>query len=141
MNQTGTTVRIVSASPRETEEAGFAFAGQLGPRAVVGLYGDLGSGKTCFVQGAARALRVEGQVNSPTYALVQVYQGKRTVIHMDAYRLKTPDEMLHIGFEDYLAEEAICFIEWADRIQPLMPADALAVRFKAIDATTREITY
>ena len=130
---------IITRTPEETEAAGFDFAGTLPLSCVVGLYGDLGSGKTCFVRGAARALDVQGTVSSPTFSLVNVYPGRRGVIHMDAYRLKSPAEMVRIGFEDYLASGGVCFIEWADRLAPLLPRNALKVRFSITGDCLREI--
>ena len=132
-------MKIITRSPEETEAAGFEFAGTLPENCVVGLYGDLGAGKTCFVRGAAGAFKVKEIVASPTFSLVNIYRGKRTVIHMDAYRLKNPSEMVQIGFEDYLAQGGICFIEWAERIAPLLPAGALQVRFRITGDTAREI--
>jgi tRNA threonylcarbamoyladenosine biosynthesis protein TsaE len=131
----------ITLTPEETETAGFSFAGGLAPGAVVGLYGELGTGKTCFVRGAARALNVRERVNSPTYSLVNVYDGDCPVYHMDAFRLKSPDEMVAIGFEDYVRAKGICFIEWAERIEPLLPPRTRRVRFKALEENKREITF
>jgi tRNA threonylcarbamoyladenosine biosynthesis protein TsaE len=132
-------MKIITRTPGETEAAGLEFARKLPENCVVGLYGDLGSGKTCFVRGAAAAFRVKETVVSPTFSLVNVYRGTRTVIHMDAYRLKTPAEMVQIGFEDYLAQGGVCFIEWAERIAPILPAGALQVRFGITGDSVREI--
>ena len=126
--------------PDGTQAAGAEFAGTLAGRAqVAALYGDLGSGKTCFVKGAARALGVTDMVNSPTYALVHWYRGARTLVHIDAYRLKTPGEILTLGFEDILTGGHLCFIEWADRIERYLPADTVRVRFTALSDTLRRI--
>ena len=131
---------VVSTSPEATEAAGAAYAGALGPGAVVGLVGGLGSGKTCFVKGAARALGVPGPVNSPTYAIVNVYPGEPAVYHLDAFRLKSADELLGVGFEDIVSAGGVCFIEWADRVRDVLPAGAREVRFRILDADRREIT-
>lgn len=132
-------MRHLSRSPAETEALGFDFAGTLGRGAVVALVGDLGTGKTCFVRGAVRALGVPGSVTSPTYSIVNAYSGAAPVFHMDAYRLKSEDEMVRIGFEDYLAQDGFCFIEWADRIPGLVPKTAARVYFTETSATEREI--
>jgi len=129
----------ITASPEETEAAGYEFAESLKSGAVVGLYGELGAGKTCFVRGAARAFHVHEWVNSPSYTLINVYGGRRPFIHMDAFRLKGPDEMLAIGFEDYAGRSGVCFIEWAERIEPILPARALRVRFTVLDERRRRI--
>jgi tRNA threonylcarbamoyladenosine biosynthesis protein TsaE len=130
---------VISHSPAETEAAGFVFARQLEKDDIVGLYGELGSGKTSFVKGAARALAVKDTVNSPTFSLVNIYQGRKTVFHMDAFRLKSPEEMIHLGFEEFITQPGVCFIEWADRVEAVIPADAIRVIFKIIDHDSREI--
>jgi len=130
---------VRTRSPEETEAIGHKFALGLSDDCVVGLYGDLGAGKTCFVRGAARAFHVSDIVSSPTFSLVNVYRGDRKIVHMDAYRLKSPDEMMRIGFEDYLAEGGICFIEWAERIKGIMPVNSREVRFIIVKDTERDI--
>ncbi|MFH0920254.1 MAG: tRNA (adenosine(37)-N6)-threonylcarbamoyltransferase complex ATPase subunit type 1 TsaE [Fibrobacterota bacterium] len=125
-------------SPEDTQAAGAAFAAEL-TAPVAALYGDLGSGKTCFVKGAARALGVTDSVNSPTYALVNWYRGARSVAHIDAYRLKSPGELFGLGFEDILAGGHLCFIEWADKVESFLPADTVRVRFTTVSDTERRI--
>jgi len=131
----------ITKSPNATEEAGYQFGLTLANESrIVGLYGDLVSGKTCFIKGAARALRVTTGVSSPTYSLVNVYSAPRSVTHIDAYRLKSPDELIRIGFEDYVASEGICFIEWADKVEALLPRNTTRIRFKTLSENEREIT-
>jgi tRNA threonylcarbamoyladenosine biosynthesis protein TsaE len=112
---------------------------------VVGLVGDLGAGKTTFVQALARELGVREPVTSPTFVLEKRYplsgQAFRHLVHLDAYRLNTPDELIKIGWADLLAEaETLVLVEWADKITPILPRDAQLVKFKFVDETTREIT-
>lgn len=130
---------LVTHSAAETEEAGFHFGKTLTPPCVVALNGDLGAGKTCFVRGAARAFDIPESVVSPTFSLVNVYSGKHMVVHMDAYRLNSPAEMVQIGFEDYLAQNSVCFIEWAERIEMLLPKSVRRVSFRVTGDATREI--
>jgi tRNA threonylcarbamoyladenosine biosynthesis protein TsaE len=127
-------------SPEATRAAGAEYA-TTGPglARVTALYGDLGAGKTCFVKGAAAALGVIDNVTSPTYPLINWYRGPRTVVHVDAYRLKSPGEVLSLGFEDILAEGHTCFIEWADKIERFLPADTVRIRFTALSETERRI--
>ncbi|OGS36172.1 MAG: tRNA (adenosine(37)-N6)-threonylcarbamoyltransferase complex ATPase subunit type 1 TsaE [Elusimicrobia bacterium RIFOXYB2_FULL_49_7] len=132
--------RHTTRSPEETEALGFAFGSMLKPGTVVALFGELGAGKTCFVQGAVRARRAGVRANSPTYSIVNVYPGDVPVYHMDAYRLKGPDEMLSVGFEEYLdGHNGICFIEWAERIESLLPDATVRVTFRVTNETEREI--
>jgi tRNA threonylcarbamoyladenosine biosynthesis protein TsaE len=129
----------MTVSPEETEALGFEFAEGLKSGAVVGLYGELGAGKTCFVRGAARAFGVAEGVCSPSYTLINVHGGRRPFVHMDAFRLKGAEEMIAAGFEEYAGRDNVCFIEWADRIEPLLPKGAFRVRFAVLDVKRRRI--
>lgn len=112
----------------ETWQVASALAARLPCGAVIGLTGDLGAGKTAFVQGIARALGITRPVTSPTFAIVGEYTGPGgRLIHMDLYRLTGPDDLLAIGFPDYLESGAIVAIEWPDRAGDLLPADAVQV--------------
>lgn len=109
-------------SPEET----FAFARQLGERAVPGtvytLTGDLGVGKTVFAQGLARGLGIAEPVNSPTFTIVQVYdEGRLPFYHFDVYRIGDIAEMDEIGYEDFFYGDGVCLIEWAELIGELLP--------------------
>ena len=130
-----------SDSPEDTEKAGREFALSLGDKnAVVALYGELGAGKSCFVRGAAVSLGVSDRVSSPTFSIINCYSGKKAVYHMDAYRLKSASEILRIGFEDYVADDSVCFIEWPGRIESLLPEGTIKVRFTIKGETAREIS-
>lgn len=112
----------LSQSPDETR----AVAAQLvkewaAPGAVWALYGDLGAGKTCFVQGVAAALQVKQAVSSPTYTLVHEYTGYLPVYHVDLYRIHHPDEAWDIGLAEYMDGNGITLVEWAERVAELMP--------------------
>lgn len=106
----------------------------------IGLTGTLGAGKTAFVQAVARAAGVaEKEVTSPTFTLLQTYQGRTprgglTIHHLDAYRVSDSDEFLHLGFDELLAEpETWTIVEWADRVAEVMPVDTLWVRLAIAD--------
>jgi tRNA threonylcarbamoyladenosine biosynthesis protein TsaE len=101
----------------------------LRPGDVVSLTGELGAGKTCFVQGAARALGVEQRVTSPSFLLRRDYDGDVGVMHIDVYRLERLQEVLDIGFEEAGDGQRVTFIEWGDAMSPLLPANHLEVEF------------
>lgn len=95
------------------------------------LHGDLGAGKTTLVQALARQLGVQAQLTSPTFALVNTYNGHlHTVHHFDFYRINNSEEALAMGFEEYLTPDAYCFIEWPERIETLLPADTLHLQLE-----------
>lgn len=112
-----------------------SFGEQLGKRAVPGtlytLTGDLGTGKTVFTQGFARGLGITEHVNSPTFTIVQEYDGGRLPFyHFDVYRIGDIEEMDEIGYEDYFYGNGVCLIEWAELIGELLPEQRIAVRIE-----------
>jgi len=108
---------------------------------ILALHGDLGSGKTCFVQGLAKALGIKQAVTSPTFTIVNEYKGRRPLYHIDLYRLKESGEAMDFGFEEYLEAKGITAIEWAERAGDLIPASAIHIHFKTMaSADEREIT-
>lgn len=122
---------LATSGPEETRKLGAALAALLAPGDVISLTGDLGAGKTCLVQGAARALGVEEPVGSPTFVLVREYRGDLPVLHLDVYRLERIQEVLDLGFEDLLDPHAVMFIEWGDAIEALLPPAHLEVSMTA----------
>lgn len=97
---------------------------------MVALSGDLGAGKTCFVQGAAAALGVAERVTSPTFVLLREHRGRVPVKHLDVYRLSNLQELTDLGFEELLDPTSIVFIEWGDAITPLLPEEFLEVELR-----------
>ena len=130
-------------SVEETWELAKKLAAELKPGDVVCLEGDLGAGKTTFTQGLAAALGVPGRVNSPTFCIVQEHRAPNLpnlpnlpnfLVHMDLYRLHGEDDVIAIGWEDYLAEGAILVVEWPERAGSLVPSAAKHVVFTHLDA-------
>ena len=117
------------------------LAAQLPDGGVVALQGELGAGKTTFVQGLARTLGIDRPITSPTFTLVGEYAGHGLpLVHMDLYRLHSPDDLLAIGFSEYLERRALVAIEWPERAGDLLPGDAIRVNIRlAPDARTRII--
>ena len=120
-------------SVEETWEFAKKFAAELKPGDVVCLEGDLGAGKTTFTQGLAAALGVPGRVTSPTFCIVQEHKGAHFLVHMDLDRLHNEDDVIAIGWEDFLAEGAILVVEWPERAGSLIPDDAKHVIFTHLD--------
>jgi tRNA threonylcarbamoyladenosine biosynthesis protein TsaE len=106
----------------------------------VALSGDLGAGKTVFVQGLVRALGVTTGATSPTFVLVNEYRGRLPVHHVDAYRTASLAEMLDLGLEEMMDGDGVTIIEWAERLEPLLPARAVRVRIAGVGDEPREIT-
>ena len=118
----------VTNSPEETEAVGAALAGELEPGTVIAFTGDLGAGKTAFVRGLARGLGVRERVTSPTFTIVNEYEGGRLpLFHFDMYRLGSAEELFDIGWEDYLARGGVCAVEWSENVADALDDDCLRV--------------
>ena len=128
-------------SPEETRALGKALSSSLGPGSIVALYGDLGAGKTRLVMGLCEGLGIDpAAVTSPTFSLINEYRGpEHTVYHFDAYRLKRLGEFLALGYEEYFFGDGITVIEWSERIEELLPHDAIRLRMTHAGAQTRRI--
>lgn len=121
-------MEFVTHSREETEALGARLADALAEGRVVAFTGDLGAGKTAFVSGMARALGVEERVTSPTFTIVNEYEGGRLpLFHFDMYRLDSADELFHIGWEDYLARGGVCAVEWSENVAGAIEPDAVRV--------------
>ena len=121
-------MEFVTHSREETEALGARLADALAEGRVVAFTGDLGAGKTAFVSGMARALGVEERVTSPTFTIVNEYEGGRLpLFHSDMYRLDSADELFHIGWEDYLARGGVCAVEWSENVTGAIEPDAVRV--------------
>lgn len=112
---------IISESPEETEAAAAAFARGLQGGEIICMYGDLGAGKTAFTGGFAKGLDITAHIVSPTFTIVNEYQGRLPLYHFDVYRIDDPEELYDIGFEEYLDSGGVCVIEWAEKIEELIP--------------------
>ena len=139
-----TEIVVECRSEKDTQALGTRLANALLCGLTVALHGQLGSGKTFLVRVVCSALGVgEGEVNSPTFVLMQTYAGGRLpVFHFDTYRLGDVDEFLAIGAEEYLLDpEVVCFVEWADRVAEVLPADHMAIRIEQTAQTSRRFTF
>ena len=130
---------VISHSPEETQAAGARLGARLRAGDVVACIGELGAGKTCFLQGLARGLGVETDVTSPTFVLVNQYRGRLPVHHVDAYRTESLTELVDLGLEEMLHGDGVTVIEWADKLLPLLPPSTITVTITGLGDQPREI--
>lgn len=103
-------------------------------------YGQMGAGKTTLIKAICQELGVNEEVNSPTFAIVNEYEGhNQTIYHFDFYRINRPEEALDFGLYDYLDSGNICLMEWPECIEPLLPDDTIKIQISLIDNNTRKI--
>ena len=133
---------VVTSSHEQTWRIGQMLGSRLEPGDTICLYGDLGAGKTSFSYGIALGLDVKDQyITSPTFTFVNEYKGRIPFYHIDLYRLKDPEELEGIGFEEYIDSDGVTVIEWAERAEDELPDDRLSVYFSYVDERSREIGF
>lgn len=136
---------LMTDCPDETRRFGEALAPRLRRGSVVALSGDLGSGKTCLIQGICRGLGVVDHVNSPTFIIASEYAGRLAdgtsvaVYHLDLYRIERPADLDGLGWEDYLYGQGVCLVEWSDRAPQLLPDDAIRISIQVEGENRRHI--
>ena len=126
-------MQFVSHSTQETEQFGEEVAKSLRGGDVLAFTGSLGMGKTAFTRGLARGLGCRGRVTSPTFTIVNEYDGKTPLFHFDMYRLGSSDELFDIGWDDYLARDGVCAVEWSERVSDALPDDTIYVDIARTD--------
>lgn len=120
-------MEILSRSEAETESAGERLGASLAPGAVLAYRGGLGMGKTAFTRGLARGLGCTGRVTSPTFTIVNEYEGRIPLFHFDMYRLPDSDALFDIGWDDYLDRGGVCAVEWSELVDDALPEDTIYV--------------
>ena len=121
-------MKYISHGEAETEALGCRLANRLSPGAVVAYRGDLGMGKTAFTRGLARGLGFGGRVTSPTFTIVNEYEGTGLpLFHFDMYRLENAGDLFDIGWEDYLDRGGVCAVEWSERVESALPENTVTV--------------
>ena len=135
--------RIISKNPEHTKSLGKTLSAHLFPGAIVCLSGDLGAGKTAFVQGIGEGLGIQEHITSPTYTIInEYYSGSIPLYHFDVYRLGSPEEVLELGCDEYFFGEGISVIEWADNIVDMIPDERIWISINLRDnPEEREIIY
>lgn len=135
-------MEVITKSAKETQSLGEKIAADLKPGNLLALYGELGSGKTTFIQGLARGLGIERRVISPTFVFVRQYpfSSGKTFYHIDLYRISEITEARGLGLEEIFADKkAITVIEWADRIKEILPKKRIDIYFEYLDENKRRI--
>ena len=123
-------------------EAARQFVGNMGDASVFAFYGSMSAGKTTFIKAICEELGVEDVITSPTFAIVNEYRANETgelIYHFDFYRIKKIEEVYDMGYEDYFYSGALCFIEWPELIEELLPDDAVRVRIEEIEGGKRKV--
>jgi tRNA threonylcarbamoyladenosine biosynthesis protein TsaE len=133
-------MEIQSRSPQETSELGERLGALLQPGDVVLLSGELGAGKTVFVQGIARGLGFEGRVSSKSFVLLGEYQGRVKLYHADLYRLEEPEQVAELALEEVCAD-GVLVVEWPERAQATLPRELLTVRFEMTSEYSRLLRF
>ena len=123
-------VQHLSYSEQETEQLGEQVARRLPRGTVIAYTGELGMGKTAFTRGLARGLGCRGRVTSPTFTIVNEYEGDIPLFHFDLYRLGSSDELFDIGWEDYLARGGVCAVEWSERAEDAFDGSTVRIDFR-----------
>ena len=133
-------MQIISNNVQETEKTAEEFASALKCGSVISLRGSLGAGKTVFAKGIARALGINEAIVSPTFTIVQEYEGKMKMYHLDLYRLSGCDEFESMGGEDFLYPDGITLIEWSEKIEEMLPDNTIYVSIIINEDQRRTIT-
>lgn len=135
-------IKIKSLS--EIEEAAKSFVEAMDQSTVFAFYGKMGAGKTTFIKAVCEILGVTDVVNSPTFSIVNEYRSDTTgelIYHFDFYRIKKLEEVYDMGYEDYFYSGAVCFIEWPELIEDLLPGDAVKVMIEEKEDGSRVVTF
>ena len=137
-------MELIIPSVDNLAQAAHDFIAAMDDRTVFAFHGEMGAGKTTFIKAVCEALGVDDEVNSPTFAIVNEYRSATTaelIYHFDCYRLKKVEEALDFGFEDYMESSALCFIEWPDIVDELLPGDTVHVHITVSDDGSRRIVW
>ncbi len=136
-------MKIITKNQKETQSLAKTILKTLSGGMVLALEGGLGSGKTTFTQGLARALNVRDKVTSPTFVLLKIYKTKhptiKRMVHIDAYRLRNGADLLAVGWQDYLNQETLVVVEWADKVKEVLPPSTKWLKFSLLANESHQI--
>ena len=138
-------MEVISKSPRETQKIAKDFSKDLKPGDIVALYGDLGAGKTVFIQGIAQGLKIKKKITSPTFVFIHTYSinianQDSSFYHMDLYRGETVHDFESLGLDEIINDKNVVVVEWASKIEDRLPKKRIDVTIKAVNEYTRRIT-
>lgn len=133
------TYTIKTQSPEATVAFGRKFASLLQANDVITLWGDLAAGKTTFTKGVCEYLNADQEATSPTFTLINEYYGDMPIFHFDCYRIKNPDEIIMLGFGEYLVKDGVVLIEWPELIGEHVPEDSIELHIEYLDEKERRI--
>ena len=134
-------MKFITKCEKQTFELGMKLGFSLTAGVVISLNGDLGAGKTHFTKGIALGLQVEDYITSPSFTIINEYEGRIPLYHFDVYRINDIDEMYEIGFEEYLYGDGVCVVEWGDMVKEILPRDTIniSISTSTIGEDMREI--
>jgi len=135
-------MKIIIQNIEGIREAAREFINHIGEQRVFAFYGSMGAGKTTFIKAICEELGVDDVITSPTFAIVNEYSyAEGSLFHFDFYRIKRLEEVYDMGYEDYFYSGALCFIEWPELIESLLPDDAVRVRIEELADGSRLVTF
>ncbi len=132
---------VATTSAEETTALGERLGKMLSPGDVLALFGDLGAGKTTLTRGIALGLGLAADIHSPTFTLIHEHPGAVPLYHVDLYRLSSEEEIETLGLDEYIYSDGVTIIEWADRMESLLPNDRLDITLRMVGDTERELTF
>lgn len=132
-------MKFLTKSPEETTELGRIIGSRLKKSDIISLNGDLGAGKTHLTKGLAEGLGIDEYITSPTFTIVNEYEGRLPLYHFDVYRIDDIQEMYEIGFDEYLFGEGVCIVEWGEIVRELLPSNTIHININILEDDTREI--
>lgn len=135
-------MEISIKSLEQIDEAAIEFIKTMGDNTVFAFHGDMGAGKTTFIKAICENLGVSDTINSPTFAIINEYRSDSAelIYHFDFYRIKNEEEAFDFGYEDYFFSGSLCFIEWPERIESLLPRDTVHVTINVSENNSRKVT-
>lgn len=137
-------MKIRIESLETINEAAHQFVQEMGDNTVFAFYGKMGAGKTTFIKAICEELGVSDTITSPTFAIVNEYRsdkGGELIYHFDFYRIKKLSEVYDMGYEDYFFSGALCFIEWPELVEELLPGDTVKVKIEEVENGAREVSF
>lgn len=132
-------MKVITNNENETYNIGIKIGKQLKAGDILSLNGDLGAGKTYLTKGIAKGLGIEDYITSPTFTILNEYEGRIPLYHFDVYRINDVEEMYEIGFEEYLYGNGVCVIEWGSMVEEILPKNAINIKIKNLGEFSREI--